>query len=70
MEHSLELHRYNVRSDVGLRAPERPVPRRDQSDDPEETDVPDGAGAARTGGDDYVGVQAVERGGDDKGDGK
>ena len=33
-----------------------------------ETDIPDGAGAARAGGDDYVGVQAVERSSDDKGD--
>ena len=55
---------------MGLRAPERAVPRRDQSDGPEETDILDGAGAARTGGDDYVGVQAVEGSGDDKGDRK
>ena len=70
MGHSLELPRYNVCSDMGIRAPECAVPRRDQSDGPEETDIPDGFGAARTGGDDYVGVQAVERSSDDKGDHK
>ena len=53
---------------MGLRPSERAVARRDQSDGPEETDIPDGSIAARTGGDDNVGVQAVERGGDDKGD--
>ena len=39
-------------------------------DGPEETNILDGAGAARTGGDDYVGIQAVERGGDDERDRK
>ena len=68
MGHSLELPRYNVRSDMGLSAPERAISRRDQLDGPEETDIPDGASAAGTGGDDYVGVQAMERSGDDKGD--
>ena len=70
MERPLELPRYDVRSNMGLRAPERAVARGDQLHGPEETDVPDGARAARTGGDDHVGVQAVERGGDDKGDRK
>ena len=70
MGHSLELPRYNVRSDMGIRAPERAVPRRDELDGLEETDVLDVTGAARTGGDDYVGVQAMERCGDDKGDHK
>ena len=55
---------------MGLRAPERAISRRDKLDSLEETNVPDGTGAARAGGDDYVGVQAVERGGDDKGAGK
>ena len=66
--HFLELPRYDVRSDMGFRPSERAIPRRDWPDGPEETDIPNGAGATRTGGDDYVGVQAVERGGDDKGD--
>ena len=66
----MELPRYHVRSDMGICAPERAVPRRDQSDDPEETDILDGAGAARTGGDDYVGFQAVEMSGDGNGDDK
>ena len=70
MGYPLELPRYNVRSDMGLRAPERAVPRRDLLDGPEETDIPNGTCAARTGGDDNVGVQAVERSGDDNGDGK
>ena len=62
--HSLELPRNDVRSNIGFRAPERAVPRRDWSDGLEKTDIPDDTGTARTGGDDYVGVQAVERGGD------
>ena len=66
----MELPRYNVRSNMGIRAPKRAISRRDELDGPEETNILDGAGAARTGGDDYVGVQAVERGGDDKGDRK
>ena len=70
MGHPLELPRYDLRSNMGFRAPERAVPRRDELDGLEETDIPDGTGAARTGGDDYVGVQAVEGGCDDKGDGK
>ena len=70
MGYPLELPRHDLRSDMGLRPPERAVPRRDQSDGPEETNILDGAGAARTGGDDHVGVQAVERGGGDKGDRK
>ena len=70
MGYPLELPRYNVRSNMGLRAPERAVARGDQLDGPEETDVPDGAGTTCTGDDDHVGVQAVEGGGDDKGDNK
>ena len=70
MGHPVELPRYDIRSDVGFRAPERAMARRDQSDGPEETDVPDGTCAACTGGDDYVGVQAVEGSGDDNGDDK
>ena len=69
MGYPLELPRYNVRSNMGLCAPERAISRRDWLDGPKETGIPDGTCAARTGGDDYVGVQAVERGGDDKGDG-
>ena len=46
------------------------IPRRDELDGPEETYISDGASAACAGGDDYVGVQAVEGGGDDKGAGK
>ena len=68
MGHPLELPRYDLRSNMGFRAPERAVPRRDELDGLEETDIPDGTGAARTGGDDNVGFQAVEGGGDDKGD--
>ena len=67
--HPLELPRYHVRSDMGLRTSKCAVARRDWLDGPKETGIPDGTCAARTGGDDYVGVQAVERGGDDKGDG-
>ena len=70
MGHPLELPRYDLRSNMGFRAPERAVPRRNELDGLEETDILDGTGAARTGGDDNVGIQAVERGGDDKGDPK
>ena len=68
MGHPLELPRYNVRSDMGIRAPERAVPRRDELDGLEETDIPDGTGVADTRSVDHVGVQAVEGSGDDKGD--
>ena len=70
MGHPLELPCYNVRSNMGFRAPERAVARRDELDGLEETDIPDGTSAARAGGDDHVGIQAVERGGDDKRDHK
>ena len=70
MGYPLELPRYNVRSDMGLRAPECAIPRRDELDGPEETYISDGASAACAGADDHVGVQAVEGGGDDKGAGK
>ena len=53
---------------MGFCSSKRAVPRRDEPDDPEETDFLDGAGAACARSDDYVGVQAVEGSGDDKGD--
>ena len=70
MGHSLELPRYDVRSDMGFRPSECAIPRRDWPDGPEETDIPNGAGTARAGGDDRVGPQAVEGSGDDQGDSK
>ena len=68
MGHSLELPRYDVRSDMGFRSLERAIPGGEKLDGIEEANILDGSCVARTGGDDHLGVQTVERSGDDKGD--
>ena len=70
MGHPLELPCDYIRRNLGFRPSKRAVPRRDQLDGPEETIIPDGVGAACSGGDGNVGIQAVEGSCNDKGDHK
>ena len=68
MGRPLELPRNDFRGDMGFRSPERAIPRGKKLDGIEEANILDGSCVARTGGDDHLGVQTVERSGDDKGD--